>query len=336
MTNHVKCPTVLILAAIAAGALVLMIPPVRAQQQVKIPPRSEYQYKKDYDEVSQIMKETDPAKREARLQEFVKTHPESRMIPYVSAQIIQPYAQKQDWQKVIALALEYQKLIPDDPGLKTTLITAYFRSGNTAKAGELAEELYKANPTKETAAEVAELFLHMRNNDKYLFYAEKVVAEFPIEQSYPAALQVAQIYIQKQNVPKAIEYLNKVMAAYGDKLPQGVKEEDWNKTRAFAYGVMAVDAYGKSDCGKATEYYGKVVAFAPKSADAYYYMGMCKWKGGDQAGAIPYFAKALVLNDKISPKAKENLEQLYKAEHNGSLDGLDEVLAKAKAELGIG
>jgi len=324
-----------VLAGIVVGALTLLIPPVFSQEQVKIPPKSEYQYKKDYEEYNQIMKEADPAKREARLQEFVKAHPESRMIPTVANTIIYPYAQKQDWQKVISLAQDFQRLIPEDPGLRQTLITAYYRSGNIAKAGETVDELYKAHPTKEAAAEVAELFLRMKNTDKYLFYAEKVVAEFPVEQSYPAALQIAQIYIQKQNIPKAVEYLNKVMTAYSDKVPQGVKEEDWNKTRAFAYGVMAVDAYGKSDCARASEYYGKVVTYVPKSADAYYYMGMCKWKGGDQAGAIPHFAKAQVLNDKISPKAKENLEQLYKAEHNGSLDGLDQVLAKAKAELGV-
>jgi len=29
------------------------------------------------------------------------------------------------------------------------------------------------------------------------------------------------------------------------------------------------------------------------------------------------------------------LEQLYKARHNDTLDGLDQVLAKAKSELGI-
>jgi len=34
-------------------------------------------------------------------------------------------------------------------------------------------------------------------------------------------------------------------------------------------------------------------------------------------------------------KAQEYLEQLYKARHNDTLDGLDQVLAKAKSELGI-
>ena len=37
----------------------------------------------------------------------------------------------------------------------------------------------------------------------------------------------------------------------------------------------------------------------------------------------------------MSAKAKEYLEELYKAENNDSLDGLDSVISKAKFDLGI-
>jgi hypothetical protein len=335
MKTSVKRPATIILWVLMAAALTLSIPQVIAQEQVKIPPKSDYQYRKDYDAVQVILKETDPAKREAALQAFVKEHPESRMIPTIAAQVIYPYAQKKDWAKVMSLGQEYEKLIPDDPGLKKLMLGAYFQSGNTAKASEIAESMYKDNPTKETAAEMATFFLQLKNTDKYIYYSEKVAAEYPIEQSYPVSLQLAQAYIQKQDLPKALEHLSKVMAAYGDKAPQGVQEADWNKTRAFAFGVMAADAYGKKDCAKTAEFYGKVAAAAPKTADAYYYTGMCKWKENDQAGAVPYFAKATVLSQPISAKAKEYLEQLWKAQHNGSMDGLDAELTKAKSELGV-
>jgi hypothetical protein len=42
------------------------------------------------------------------------------------------------------------------------------------------------------------------------------------------------------------------------------------------------------------------------------------------------------LNNKTTaPKAQTYLEQIYKARNNDSLDGLDAVLAKAKADVGI-
>ena len=62
---------------------------------------------------------------------------------------------------------------------------------------------------------------------------------------------------------------------------------------------------------------------------------MAKWQGKDQKGAIEPFAKSFVLGKTLSAKAKEYFEQLYKNEHNGSLDGSDAVLAKAKSDLGI-
>jgi hypothetical protein len=43
----------------------------------------------------------------------------------------------------------------------------------------------------------------------------------------------------------------------------------------------------------------------------------------------------VVLKKTLAPKAQEYLEQLYKPLHNNTLDGLDQVLAKAKSELGI-
>ena len=57
--------------------------------------------------------------------------------------------------------------------------------------------------------------------------------------------------------------------------------------------------------------------------------------GKDQKGAIEPFAKAYVLGKTLSAKAKDNLENLWKAEHNGGLDGLDAVIAKAKSDLGM-
>jgi hypothetical protein len=62
---------------------------------------------------------------------------------------------------------------------------------------------------------------------------------------------------------------------------------------------------------------------------------MCKWQNKDPEGAIEAFAKAVVLNKDLGKKAQTYLEDLYKARHGGSLDGLDQVLAKAKAGLGL-
>ena len=62
---------------------------------------------------------------------------------------------------------------------------------------------------------------------------------------------------------------------------------------------------------------------------------MSKWQNKDPEGAIEAFAKCVTLNGQLAKRAQQYLEDLYKARHNNTLDGLDQVLAKAKSELGI-
>jgi tetratricopeptide (TPR) repeat protein len=184
---------------------------------------------------------------------------------------------------------------------------------------------------------LADIYLKMQNYDKYLAFGQKILAEFPMDQpqGYTTAIQMAQVYIQKQDVNSAIDLLSKVMDVYGDKVPPNIQEAQWNATRAFAYNVIASGIYGKKDYPKAQELYEKVAKFDPKNEDAHYFIGMCRWQAKDTEGAINSFAKCIVLNGQRAKRAQQNIEQLYKALHNDTLDGLDQVLAKAKSELGI-
>jgi tetratricopeptide (TPR) repeat protein len=195
--------------------------------------------------------------------------------------------------------------------------------------------MYELAPNKSLLPALADIYLKMQNFDKYLDYGKKVLAEFPLDQVFQTAIQMAQVYIQKQDVPAATDLFSKVMDIYGDKVPTGIQEAQWNATRAFAYGVIATGIYTKKDYPKAQELYEKVIKFDPKRDDAYYYVGMCKWRNNDSEGAIEPFAKCIALNKATAKKAQEYLEQIYKARHNNSLDGLDKILAKAKADLGI-
>ncbi len=319
------------------GSLILALAPPAAAQQEKIPPRSDYQYRKDYAEVEKILQEANPQKKEELLMAFTKAFPESRMLPAIAIHIITPYIQAGNWQKVVVVLENFMGKVHEEekPQLQPYLMSGYYQTKNTAKAAAVGESIYAQSKDKVLASQLTTLFLELKNFDKYLVYGETVCNEFPIQQSYPVALQMAQIYLQKQNVGKGLEYLDRVMAAYGDAVPQGVKEADWNPTRAFAFGVKGADAYAKKDYAKTIEHYSRVTKFVPKTADAWYYIGMSMWRENNQEGAIPVFAKAAVLKQPISEKAREYLEQLYKARNNDSLEGLDEVLNKAKAELGI-
>ena len=220
--------------------------------------------------------------------------------------------------------------------IQKTLLAAYLGSNNLPKIAETAEKVYSLSGDKAMLPVLADAYFKIQNYDKYLSYGNKILAETPIEKSYTTALQMAEVYLKKQQTKEAIGLLSKVMNVYADKVPPGVQESSWNATRAFYYGVVAAEAYTQKDYNKAIQLYTKTAQFDSKRDDAYYFIGMSKWQNKDQLGAIESFAKCVVLNKQYAEKARKYLEELYKAEHNDSLDGLDEELAKARASLGVG
>lgn len=332
--------------------------------QEKVSPLSDYQYKKDFAQYETIKKETDAQKRSELLLDFLKEHPISKMLLYVATdymETIKPHLAKSDFAKVISMAdtlmallptekviqdaqipvgvEEFMKdqLLPTQASIHQLLLTAYYQSNNLPKAAEEAEKLYAMNPNKALFPALADIYFKMQNWDKYLSYGQKMLAEFPMDQpqGYTTAIQMAQVYIQKQDVASATDLLSKVMDVYGDKVPPNTQEAQWNATRAFAYGVIASGIYAKKDYPKAQELFEKVAKFDPRREDAHYYIGMCQWQTQNPEGAIDSFAKCTVLNGQLAKRAQQYLEQLYKARHNDTLDGLDQVLAKAKSELGM-
>jgi tetratricopeptide (TPR) repeat protein len=338
MARNITNIAVMALSGRFLVALVVAAPLLVAQQE-KPSPTSDYQYRKDYAEVEDgIKKEPDAQKRADMLLAFVKAHPQSRMIPHVSSyynEIVTSHAKAGAWPKVISMNEAFLALVPDDKAATGSLLGAYFQTQNFAKTVELGEKVYATTPDKGVAFALATSYLQLKNLEKFTPYAEKTIPEFPIEQTYNLFLPLASVYAAKKDLDKAADYAGKLMAAFGDKLPPGHQESTWSPNRAFAYGLMGASVYAKKDYAKAIEYYEKAAKASPQADEPYYYIGLSKWQNKDTEGAIAAMAKVVVLNKAQAPKAKEHLEKLYKSLHNDSLDGLDQVLAKAKSELGI-
>jgi tetratricopeptide (TPR) repeat protein len=331
--------------------------------QEKLSPLSDYQYKKDFAQYDTLKKEADLQKRADLLIGFVKEHPISRMLPYTTSdylECIKPTLAKNDIAKVISMLDAFWAVLPTAKSVQDAALPAgsedflkslldaqkliisstagvYIQSQNLPKAAEAVEKLYDLAPDKATLIDLAGIYLKMQNYDKYLACGQKILAAYPIDQpqGYGTAIQMAQVYLQKQDVNSAIDLLSKVTDVYGDKVPPNTQEAQWNATRAFAYNVIASGIYAKKDYPKAQELYEKVAKFDPKNEDAHYFIGMCKWQAKDSDGAINSFAKCIAINGPRAKRAQQNIEQLYKASHNNTLDGLDQILAKAKSDLGM-
>jgi tetratricopeptide (TPR) repeat protein len=338
MTRNITIIAVMALSGSFLAA-VAIAGPLQAAQQEKPSPTSDYQYRKDYAEVEeQIKKEPDAQKRADMYLAFVKAHPQSRMIPHVSSyynEIVTTHAKAGAWPKVVSMNEAFLALVPDDKAATASLLGAYFQTQNFAKTAELGEKVYAATPDKGVAFVLATSYLQLKNIEKFAPYAEKTIAEFPIEQTYHMFLPLASVYAAKKDLGKAADYAGKLMAAFGDKVPPGIEEKAWNQSRAGAYTLMGRSAYDKKDYAKTIELYEKAAKALPQEDEPYFFIGLSKWQNKDTEGAVASLAKAVVLKKALAPKAQEQLEKLYKALHNDTLDGLDQVLAKAKSELGI-
>jgi len=340
-----------------------------ALTQEKVSPLSDYQYsKRDYPQYESIKKETDAQKKCDALIGFIKDHPISRMLIYAVTDYmdcVKPVLEKKDFAKAIAMEEGLQALLPTDNAIKEAgipagaegpageedfrkthlqpaqaliegkLLEAYYGANNYPKAAEILEKMYAASSSKSLIPALADIYLKMQNYDKYLANAKKILAESPIEKTYPTAMQMAQIYFQKQENSEALDLYSKIEAAFGDKTPPNVTEAQYNALRVMVYSNKAAELYKNKDYPKVQELSEKVIKLDAKNDAAYYYIARCKWQNNDYDGAMESFAKCAVLNKTVAKNCQKSLEDIYKARNPGSTDGPEKILAKAKSDLGI-
>jgi tetratricopeptide (TPR) repeat protein len=331
--------------------------------QMKVSPLSDYQYKTDYSKYDAVNKETDPLKKADGLLGYLKERPISRLLQTAAGEYMKCVAMQKDPVKIASMIEALLAIIPTEESvraaqketeiaeevvvdfiskqispLQQTLLNSlggvYFQSKNYPKSAEIFEKLYGITHDKAMLGTLASVYQQF-NTEKYIEYGQKVLAEFPFEQAYSVALGMLEAYGKLQNKAAVNELAVKLTDAFGEKLPPNLTEAQWNPIRASLIKILAQDAKEKKDYPKAIEIYGKITKFDPKNDEAYYNIAMCTWQNGDQKGAIEPFARVVVLNKTFAVKAKTYLEQLYKTEHNNTLDGLDQLLATAKADLGI-
>jgi tetratricopeptide (TPR) repeat protein len=338
---------------------ILLLCGIYSPAQEKISPLSDFQYKKDYAQYDTISKEADTQKRADLLLAYLKDRPISKLLKAAVTGYLESVKAQKDTTKAASMIETLLAAMPTEQSVKAaeipvgadeflqelrecqklalvSLTGIYYQSKNYPKAAETLEKIYAMAPDKTLLPDLANIYKQF-NQDKYVSYAQKILAEIPIDQSYTFALDLAQSAIQKNDVKGAIELYTKVMDVYGEKVPPAYQEPAWNSVRAFFYGLIASTVvYPTKDWPKIIEAYDKVLKFDQKREDAYYFIGMSKWQTKDQPGAIEAFAKCVVLNGpNYGAKAKTYLEQLYKAEHNGSDEGLDQLIEKSKSAFGI-
>ncbi|NLV32777.1 MAG: tetratricopeptide repeat protein [Acidobacteria bacterium] len=292
----------------------------------------------EYNAWAEADKEPDPLKRGAMLLAFVDKYPESKLMPYINSsyeRLLFETSEAEKYSELEVLAEQWSELRPGQLQTLAYLAKATEILGHDQKCVECYEKIYKLRPTGGIAYQIARLYKKMGNDDKYLEWADSVMMYPEYETDFRLRYEIMQFHAAKNDIAKADAFARETIKA-----ADLVKEpgEDTRKhlavARHDAYHVIGVHLYDQNQFDEAIDAFRKAIE-AERYAEGYYWIGMCEWEKKMVDEAIESFAKAEVLGGDTAPKAKERLEQLYKALHNDTTIGIEKVYRRAREELGI-
>jgi len=304
-----------------------------------VSPESEWAYAKHLGQTQEIMKNSDPAQREAQLESFrTKLHPKSKILQYFESffnQTVEDYRAAGNNSAADALVGKMMQLFPDSPALIAKELQAATERQDHPSIIRYGEKLYAANPTPQIGRILAESYINTNNAAKALEFSAKTLESLGPQDGVFFAYWLAGYYAGQNDTDRALQYYNVVLGAFPDSSPPGWSADQWNGVKATAFSVRGRDAYVKKDYPTALANYSEVLRFQPQNDFIHLYVGLSFWRLQRLEDAQGALAKAVVLGKDYAGQAREYLEQIYKPLNGDTLDGIDEVLNQAKAALNL-
>jgi tetratricopeptide (TPR) repeat protein len=293
----------------------------------------------EYSAYQAITGESDPAKKIDQIQKFYKTYPKSTLQPYIVSDFQGMLKGLQDgkkWLQIVTVGRQFLSLVPDDPYTIALVAAGYEETKNYKEFVVFGEEAYKKTPSGNVAYSLAKAYQSLGNNAKFVEWADKTVQKLP--DNYEMLYLLAGYYSDAQNFAQADKYsrecLKVIQAA---PKPEQMSEKDWatytKQVQMGCYYILGSSAYTRNDFPTAITNLENSIKLNPRNDRAYYYLAQAYWQTQKTEMALRDFAKAYVLGGAVAGPAKQNLENLFKQLHRGSLVGLDKYIEVAKAEL---
>ncbi len=309
-------------------------PSVQAESQEPEPEYSE----EEYNAYEVASKETDPEKRGAKLLEFIRKYPNSKLMPHIKAgynSLLYECSTNQNYQQLQPLAEQWLKLHNDDIQTIAYIAQAAEKLGNDQKYVECLEAIYKLEPSKSTtiAYNIMQTYKKLKNEPKYLEWADKLLKMPEYESDFMLRYDFVQKYVRAKNFAKAAEYARLTLkAADLAKQPDAEAREQLRKVRRACHHLIGMNDYEAGKFSEAIKSLQQALR-AEKYGEGYYYIGMSLWKMDKVEDAMVYFARAELQGGEVAGQAKDKLEQLYKALHNNTTIGIHKVYRKAREEV---
>ncbi len=187
------------------------------------------------------------------------------------------------------------------------------------------------------------------NIDMMAMYGEKSLEYWP--DNYTLLSELASAYVQRNRVDEAETMAKRALDLVATaERPSYMTDSQWadgknvlisrnESTLGYVHlrraqaGTDAATRQGEAE--NAITYFKTALSLKPLDDFAFYGLGFAYAILNDYPNAESNFARALALNGIVAANARGFLELIYRSQHGQSLIGLDKVIAKAKADLGI-
>lgn len=225
---------------------------------------------------------------------------------------------------------------------KQAFFTRLFSETDPSKIVSMLDEYTKYVDDTETRPVVYEqymsAYLRLENRAKVLEYAEKALALNP--DNVGIISMTVSAYLRKpMEIEGAMAQAQKAVAV-ADVLdskprPATLTEEQWAKQKvqwkSLAYSTRGlVELQKEETLDAAVADLEKSRDFLPADPLVEYRLGIAYWKSKKIDEAIAALAKSAAIPSEIQSQASQLLEAYYKARHNGSTEGLKELIEKSR------
>ncbi len=247
---------------------------------------------------------------------------------------------------------------PDDQGVQEGIDhLAIVQTDNPTRRVGLIESFLARHPKSSRAAELRKqatwLYWRLNQFDKVIQHGEASLSTFPsdpqvltiLATAYHALSQHAQVIRRASKAVRSLRQLDR---------PTHMDQTRWKSQIddlvAQNYAFMGSAYLSQYETGrrkasnheaslnldKAHLYSTQAVDLAPRSDFAQFQLGIVFCARNQAVDAIKPLARAVVLKGRFGDIARQNLESVYRLIYEGSLEGLEDLLAQARVDLANG
>jgi len=264
---------------------------------------------------SRINQSTDPAPRTLLIEEFIQKYPESKYLGQIHHMATMDYRSLNRAEKVFEHGQKTLGHSPDNIPILALMALAHSDKGNPDRSIQLATR----------ALGLLQKIVRPANTDQQQWEAEyrRYMAQ--------SLAGLGHAYLVKYEMEREA---SKKASPPGESAPDpSSPETDPARTKSPSTATAGSSRLSTLLLARAYGYLTKSLNEEPRSQFVHFQLGVVSTRLKRLPQAMDAFARASLLEGGYQEISRRNLESLYRTTHQNTLDGLQDLLAQARADL---